>query len=172
MGATTIPTRLATADDAVVLANLLHDFNVEFDTPSPGVEFLVTRLRQLLPGDGTFAVLAGDPVLGFGLVTLRTNVWFEGRVALLDELYVRPDRRDQGIGSVLIDRLEAECRARDVDYVEINVDESDVDTQRFYDRHGYAGVDPDTGERAYYFSKELGPSSAFAIGSNLSRLEP
>ena len=39
--------------------------------------------------------------------------------------------------------------------IEINVDESDVDAQRFYERHGFLGVDADTGERAYFYSQEL-----------------
>jgi len=35
------------------------------------------------------------------------------------------------------------------------VDESDVDAQRFYRRHGFSDVDPDSGERASYFLQEL-----------------
>ena len=38
---------------------------------------------------------------------------------------------------------------------EINVDAGDVDAQRFYERHGFSGTDPDTGERAFYYSLEL-----------------
>ena len=41
------------------------------------------------------------------------------------------------------------------DPIEINVDAGDVDAQRFYERQGFSGVDPDTGERAFYYSLEL-----------------
>jgi GNAT superfamily N-acetyltransferase/chorismate mutase len=132
--------RLATVDDADVLAQLLHDFNVEFDTPAPAVPKIAANLRALLAGDATFAFLAGAPPVGVGLVTLRPNVWYDGPVALLDELYVVPDRRGEGIGTAMVEVFLAECRARGVQLVEINVDESDVDAQRFYRRHGFVEV--------------------------------
>jgi GNAT superfamily N-acetyltransferase len=150
--------RLATVDDADEIARLLHDFNVEFDTPTPGVPAIAARLRELLPGEHTFALLAGTPVVGVGLVTLRPNVWYQGPVALLDELYVVPELRSNGIGTHLIDLLVATCNDRGVEVIEINVDEGDVDTQRFYERHGFSVIDPDTHERAFYFYRELSPA--------------
>lgn len=148
-------TRAATPADAGDIARLLHDFNTEFDTPSPGAEVLAPRLSTLLAGDSTVAVLAGDPPVAVALVTLRPNVWYDGPVALLDELYVRPDLRSQGIGSAVVDLVIEICRERRVELVEINVDEADVDAQRFYERHGFSWIEPDTGERAFYFSREL-----------------
>jgi ribosomal protein S18 acetylase RimI-like enzyme len=147
--------RLATAADADAAAQLLHDFNVEFATPTPGPEAIACRLRELLPTESTFAILAIPPALGVALVTLRPNVWYDGPVALLDELYVAPDRRGEGIGSAMVELMVAECRARGVALIEINVDSSDVDAQRFYRRHGFSDVDPDSGERAFCFLQEL-----------------
>jgi GNAT superfamily N-acetyltransferase len=146
---------LAGVDDADEIAQLLHDFNVEFDTPAPPVSHIASRLRALLATDATFAFLAGTPAVGVGLVTLRPNVWYDGPVALLDELYVVPDHRGEGIGTAMMELFLGECRARGVQLVEINVDESDVDAQRFYRRHGFSDIDPDSGERASYFVKEL-----------------
>ena len=147
--------RLATVGDAEVVATLLHDFNTEFDTPSPGSSVLAPRLRVLLAGDSTFAILAGHPAVGLALVTLRTNVWYDGLVALLDELYVVPDRRSEGIGSAIIGRLMAVAHERGVDLIEINVDEGDVDAQRFYARHGFSPTEPGSSERAHYWFQEL-----------------
>ena len=149
--------RLATSDDAAEVARLLHDFNIEFDTPSPGTEVLASRLRVLLAGDETFAILAGSPAVAVALITLRPNVWYAGKVALLDELYVVPSLRGCGIGSAIVEALLSISRARTVDLIEINVDESDVDAQRFYQRHGFFGTEPGATERAFYFSQELRP---------------
>lgn len=147
--------RHATPDDAGEVARLLHDFNTEFDTPSPGVEVLAPRLRHLLAGNDTVALLAGAPAVGVALVTLRPNVWYDGPVALLDELYVVPEHRGHGIGSAIIAELLATARQRRVGLIEINVDEADVDAQRFYERHGFSGFEPTTSERAFHFSREL-----------------
>lgn len=147
--------RRAGPADADVIARLLHDFNTEFDTPSPGVAVLADRLRSLLATPATIAYLAGDPAVGVALVTLRTNVWCDGPVALLDELYVAPDRRGHGLGSAMIDLLLSEATDAGVSAVEINVDAGDVDAQRFYERHGFSGMDADTGERAFYYWLEL-----------------
>lgn len=148
--------RLATPDDALEVAQLLHDFNTEFDTPSPGSGFLQRRLSTLLAGDEVFAVLAGAPAVAVAVVTLRPNVWYSGLVALLDEMYVRPDLRDRGIGSTVIGRVVETVRERGVELIEINVDEGDRDTMRFYERHGFTPIEPATGERAFYFHRELG----------------
>jgi GNAT superfamily N-acetyltransferase len=147
--------RLATVADAAEVGRLLHDFNAEFDTPTPGADVLAGRLRELLEGPETFAILAGDLAVAVALVTLRPNVWYAGRVALLDELYVVPHLRGRGIGSSIVEMLLTEAVARAVELIEINVDEGDVDAQRFYERHGFSATEPATGERAFYYSREL-----------------
>jgi GNAT superfamily N-acetyltransferase len=147
--------RVAGPVDAAVVARLLHDFNTEFDTPTPGVGVLADRLRVLLAGETTFALLGGDPPVGLALVTLRPNVWYDGHVALLDELYVAPSERSQGVGGAMIRRLVAWCRDHRVDLIEINVDEVDVDARRFYERHGFSCGAPGSPDRALYYSAEL-----------------
>lgn len=146
--------RQASANDAEEVARLLHDFNSEFDYPSPGAEVLAARLRVLLAGDETIAILAGTPAVAVALVTLRPNVWYAGQVALLDELYVVPRLRGQGIGSAIVDQLLSISRARGVDLIEINVDEGDFDAQRFYERHGFSSTEPGSTERSFYYAQE------------------
>ena len=147
--------RVATVDDADDIGRLLHDFNVEFGVASPGFPVLASRLRRLLAGGETIAVVGGRPAVAVALMTVRPNVWYEGPIASLDELYVVPGRRGRGVGSEVIDRAVDVVSARGVTAIEINVDEGDVDAQRFYVRHGFTAIEPDTGERAFYLFREL-----------------
>ncbi|MGH3456917.1 GNAT family N-acetyltransferase [Aeromicrobium sp.] len=156
-------TRLATSDDAEIVASMLHDFNVEFDTPTPGVEFLVGRCRTLLDAGDMTVVLGGDalrqaqdPPLGLGVLRFWPALWSDGFVAYLEELYVVPDRRDQGIGGAIM--ATAMDLARSLGGVEmyIGVDEPDVDTRRFYERLGFRNHDPDDpSARMFFYEREL-----------------
>ena len=147
--------RVAHPRDAAVVAQLLDDFNREYDTPSPGVAVLTARLERLLTGGAVFAVLVGDPVHGVGLLTLRPNIWYAGPVGLLDELYVVPQRRGRGLGTVLLHAAEEVVRGRGGDVLEINVDGDDADARRFYERHGYRNSEPGKDEQLLYYFREL-----------------
>ena len=145
--------RVATPADAHAVARMLHDFNTEFGEPTPPVDVLTARLERLLAGDDVVALLAGEE--GLALLTFRPSVWDEGPTALLEELYVVPDRRGQGIGGELIERAFAVARERGSETFQVNVDESDVDAQRFYEAHGVSARQAGSGERAFYFEREL-----------------
>jgi GNAT superfamily N-acetyltransferase len=147
--------RLATTADARILANLLHAFNTEFDTPTPGGEILAERLQQHLPGGGLAALLIGEPSSGFALVSFRPNVWYDGPVALLDELYVQPDVRNRRLGSALLDAVCALASSRGAGAVEINVDGDDVDARRFYEARGFSNTDPGRTDQLLYYYREL-----------------
>lgn len=147
--------RVAVLADAPTVAALLHEFNVEFADPSPGPDVLAGRLNGLLVGDSTVALLAGEPAVGFALVTLRSNVWYDEPVALLDELYVVPTMRAQGIGTTLLVGCCELLRSRGVELMEINVDGEDRDARRFYERHGFSCIHGHNHEPELYYSREL-----------------
>lgn len=147
--------RVATVAEAATVAGLLDAFNREYGTPTPGPAVLATRLRRLLAGNEVIALLAGDPAVAVALLTLRPNVWYEGPVALLDELYVAPELRGRGVGSTLLMAAEAMTRERGGELLEINVDGDDIDARRFYERHGYTNTESGQDQPLYYYYREL-----------------
>jgi len=113
--------RVATAPEAATVARLLDTFNRDYDTPTPGTAVLATRLGRLLAGGDVIALLTGDPAVAVALLTLRPNVWYDGPVALPDELYVAPELRGRGLGSALLTTAGAVIRQRGGELLEINV---------------------------------------------------
>ncbi len=150
------PVRQAAASDAVVVAELLDAFNREFDVPTPGADVLATRLERLLGGDEVVALLCGEPSAGVAVLSLRPNVWYDGPVATLDELYVRPGLRGRRFGHALLNAACELARARGAETIEINVDGDDVDARRFYEAHGFHNIEPGATEPMFYYYRSLG----------------
>jgi GNAT superfamily N-acetyltransferase len=140
---------------AAVIGRMLADFNAEFDTPGPSAEEFAGRLERLLPTDDLVVLLAGERD-GFALLTFRLTHFFDGPLAQLEELYVRPARRGQGIGSALLAAAIEHTRRRDGAEMHINVDEVDTDARRFYERHGFVNIEPGNDYRMLCYLQELG----------------
>lgn len=149
-------TRLATPDDAESVARMLHEFNVEFDTSTPGVVFLTDRLNSLLESGDVTVILAGDGLLGLAVLRFRPSLWSEGTDAYLEELYVVPDHRGEGIGGAIMATAMDLAREREAVEMHINVDEPDLDARRFYERLGFRNHDPeDPSARMFFYEREL-----------------
>ena len=150
-----VQVRRAELGDAEVMARLLHDFTSEFGDPTPPLDVLAANLRDVLAGGHFWALLAGDPVQGILTVAERPTAFSPGAALYLEDLYVEPAHRGQGMGGALMARLFEEAAERQASLVEIGVDESDVDAMRFYERHGMIHRDPESGERAFYIYREF-----------------
>jgi GNAT superfamily N-acetyltransferase len=147
--------RVATPADAVTVAGLLDAFNREYHVPTPGPEVLAARLRRLLSGTDVIAVLAGDPAVAVALLTLRPNIWYDGPVGLVDELYVAPEARGRGIGSALLAAVESITHKRGGRLIEIAVDGADTDARRFYERNGYTDTEAGQDQPSFYYHREV-----------------
>jgi ribosomal protein S18 acetylase RimI-like enzyme len=147
--------RQATPSDAATVAALLDAFNREFNTPTPGVDVLARRLERLLTDDDLAAILSGKPAVGVAIISFRPNVWYEGKVATLDELYVRPDLRGRRFGHAMLEAVCTLARERGAESLEINVDGEDIDARRFYERHGFTNTEPGNTEPMYYYYRDL-----------------
>lgn len=150
--------RRATSADADVLGRLLWDFNTEFETETDAADVLAARFARILGLDGIVAVLAEDSygtAVGFALLSLRPAIWFDGPVSQLEELYVLPALRSQGIGTQVLDLCRRLARELGSPEMHIGVDEVDVDTRRFYERHGFVTIEAGVDYRMLHY---IGPT--------------
>ena len=150
--------RKADVADADVLGRLLYDFNTEFETPTPTATEIAERFRRVLTGPQLVAFLSEDAnggATGFALLSLRPTPYFDGPLVQLDELYVRPELRDRGIGTTLLEAVVAFARSQGSQEIHIGVDEVDTDTRRFYERHGFVNIEPGQDYRMLMYLREL-----------------
>lgn len=156
MGDDEIGVRRATPADAAEIARLLHDFNTEFGDPTPGVTVLAERLEELL-GDGTIQVLlAGAGPQGLSQFRFLRSVWGGGLGVYLEELYVVPGRRGEGIGRALLEATMEAARAGGADHIDLNTGETDTAARALYESAGFTnregGAD---GPRMLYYERDL-----------------
>ncbi len=99
------------------------------------------RYERWLSDDETFILLAEAPdgPVGYAFVTVGTGyaAWRTGRLAELQTLSVLPQYRGEDIGSRLLDDVWSRLKERGVDEMAITTALANVDSHRFYERHGF-----------------------------------
>ena len=84
----------------------------------------------------------GEVLVGYAFVRIEDAdpVWYTGdRYADLAHLCVADGQRANGVGSALLDAVDAELLRRGIDDVQIGVDAANHDALRLYERRGYLG---------------------------------
>ncbi|HEY2335096.1 MAG TPA: GNAT family N-acetyltransferase [Solirubrobacterales bacterium] len=148
--------RRADESDAGGVARLLHDFNAEYDDPTPGVTALTERLGELLAEGAITVLLAGNPPAGFALFRIRPSLCSQAGDAYLEELYVVPAQRGHGIGRALLDTAIDAAREAGADHFELTTGETDKEARSLYESRGFTNREgaPD-GPRMLYYELDL-----------------
>lgn len=148
--------RRAGPDDAAVIGRLLHDFNTEYDDPTPGAERLAERMRELLSRGDTAVLLGGAGPDGLAVLRLRPAIWEEALECYLAELYVVPGRRGRGLGRALMNAAMDLARAEGATYMDLGTSEADVAARGLYESLGFSNREgkPD-GPINFYYEREL-----------------
>jgi len=99
------------------------------------------EMLERLDGDA-FVLVArrDDDVAGYAFVAIEgpDPVWYTGDLrAELCHLSVADGERGNGVGTALLDAMDAELERRGVEDVEIGVDTANHDAVRLYERRGY-----------------------------------
>jgi ribosomal protein S18 acetylase RimI-like enzyme len=148
--------RRAGPADCEAIGRLLHDFNREFDDPTPSPEWLADRVATLL-ADGQITVLVGGSGPdGLAALRFRPAIWSEALECYLAELYVVPDRRGRGLGRALMDAAIELARREGANYMDLGTSEDDLAARALYESLGFNNREgkPD-GPINYYYEREL-----------------
>src|SRR5690625_1349359 len=100
--------RRVPSHDTAAAAQLLYDFNREYDDPTPPPDVLAARLAEVVAGGETALFVGGEGPDGVLVVRFRPDLWSQGLEAYVAELYVRP--RSEEHTSELQSRGHLVCR--------------------------------------------------------------
>jgi ribosomal protein S18 acetylase RimI-like enzyme len=148
--------RAARSADAEAIGRLLHDFNTEFEEPTPGPAVLADRFRRLLAGGDTAALLGGKGPDGLVVLRFRLSLWTDALECYVAELYVAPSHRGRGIGRALMEAAIDLARERGADHIDLATSEDDVAARRLYERLGFRNRERGpSGPVMYVYEREL-----------------
>lgn len=124
--------RPCTAADAFTVHRFISDLeNTELDWPA----FLATYEQNLAnPSVQYWLAERVSDAVGFLSVHIQWLLHHAGPIAEIQELYVRPDCRNQRIGEQLIGKAEEIARTAGCLNLEVTTNRRRLDTHRFYER--------------------------------------
>lgn len=132
----------------------MHDFNTEFDEFTPGPGAVVERVCNLLvDGEITVLVASADPV-GLAVLRFRPSLWKPALECYLEELYVIPDRRGQGIGRALMDAAIELAREEGAADISLGTGEDDVAARALYESLAFSNRESN-GALNFFYEREL-----------------
>lgn len=154
--------QIITADDPDGIgaaAQLLHDFNTEYDEPTPSPDELALRLRELISGDQATVLITRDretdQAIGVAVMRLQASIWSSAAEAYLAELYVVPSKRGHGYGRDLITASIEAAREHGADYAFVVTSEEDELAQRLYAAAGFRRTEGEGGPLLLAYERDL-----------------
>ena len=141
-----LPMHVTAATDAEIplLCELLHELFSQESEFTPDAVKQRCGLERIManPAIGTILVARDNEVV-VGMVSLlfTESTALGARVALLEDMVVRPAARGRGIGTMLLQAAFQAARAEGCRRITLLTDATNTAAQRFYARHGF-GASP------------------------------
>jgi len=133
----------ASSADIPVLVDLMGEFHAESGYPLDR-DWAAASFGRLLDdrarGVAWIAQAGGEPA-GHVVLVLRHSMEFGGLTGIIDDLFVRPEYRRQGIGTALVGVAFEECRKLGAAAVEVEVGVDNPAAGNLYRSFGLAPND-------------------------------
>lgn len=157
MSSETVPRiRLASAADAPDFGRLLQAFNDEYDEQTPDAATIAERAVPLIESGEVTVLFGGDGPDGFAQLRFRPSLYTGALDAYLEELYVVPARRGEGLGRALLEAAIQHSRERGAEHIDLGTSEDDVAARALYESSGFTNRERSKdGPRMLYYERDL-----------------
>ncbi len=78
-----------------------------------------------------------NQVIGFAAISYAWTLEYGGKSAWLDELYVLPEYRSQGVGGLLLEKVITEVQIAGCRAIDLEVEEEHISAEWLYQRKGF-----------------------------------
>lgn len=97
-------------------------------------------LRHLLATESlgrVFLIEWENRCVGYAVLTWMFSLEYGGSSALLDELFIQPGHRGQGLGRAVLEALTQECRRAGARAIHLEVEHGNTVAQGLYEKQGF-----------------------------------
>jgi ribosomal protein S18 acetylase RimI-like enzyme len=129
------------AEQEELLVRMARDFHVEDGHPlSERGEAALLAAARGHPLAHAWLVRERDRVVGYTVLGLGFGIEYGGPDAFVDDLYLLPEARGRGIGTAVLELLEAQARELGLAALFLVVDPLNEPAVRTYRGRGFAGT--------------------------------
>lgn len=132
--------RLANLGDSYILLSLLIAFHEHLQMPIASREKLYPALMMLMKDpmcDFTLAVAANESGVAYTQIRYFYSLWSLGLEAKLEDVYVIPEARGQGVGSRLLAFAIDRARQRQCRLIALNTNDRNIAAKNLYTQNGF-----------------------------------
>ncbi|MCE9619223.1 MAG: GNAT family N-acetyltransferase [Planctomycetes bacterium] len=137
----TLTIQAATERDLDGVMPLVRDFYKHFNLSysEPGKRGVLLEFLKSPEAGRLLVVRQGDVCVGYALLAWSFGLEFDGPVAFVDELFIRPESRGGGVGSEVLAHIESLCAKLGMRALRLEADISNTRAAELYARSGYIG---------------------------------
>ena len=141
----------AEVHEAEVVAGLIVDFRNHLGVDWPSDNAFLAGVEGLMEDRNTAFLLAAPnedaPPSAVAQVRFRYGLWWAAEDCLLEDLFVREDARNSGVGRALVQAVIDLARERGCRRVELDVNEANAPALKVYESFGFSAQDDRYGKR-------------------------
>ena len=131
--------RRALASDQDAVLGLLRGYCEEVGTPLSD-EHLLDAIGPLIANEQLGDLLVaeqGEELAGYLVITWGWGIESGGAEALIDEMFVAAEYRNQGVGTLLMTDAQSRASAKDVKVIFLETEQNNPESRELYDRLGF-----------------------------------